>query len=97
VNGAAGGKCHNKTYKLNTLSARPMSMEFFLYDAVSLDAGLCAIFAGDGERKSWLHSRIDLFLSARRFLIQYPGTTRRKHIKMKLLYDFMVSRQLRKD
>lgn len=45
VNGAAGGKCHNKTYKLNTLTWTQADVDGISpYDAVSLDvAGLCAI------------------------------------------------------
>lgn len=82
-----------------------MSMEFLSpYDAVSLDvAGLCAILLAMvrererevcGIRESIYFSPPDNFLfnPARAF-----RESRGKHIKMKLLYDFMASWLLCKD
>jgi hypothetical protein len=75
MNGAAGGKCHSKTYKLNTLSAQADVDGIFLYDAVSLDAGFCAILLAMAreakEFNAFAGEKIDSFRSARRFLIQY--------------------------
>jgi hypothetical protein len=45
VNGAAGGKCHNKADKLNTLSARADVDGILLCAAVSLDAGVQYLLA----------------------------------------------------